>query len=297
MRKRLLIGPVLIVALVAAFWLDELIDAWVLPDFLHPLLGGRDTPPPGTLLFLIAIPLIVLAARELTAMLRANGIAASNRVGSIAALLGLCVTAFIPATLEAGTAAAAISTTAVVVLLASLTFYSRHRSFEGALSLAGAALLSFVYLGLLAGFFIAIRRDHSAWLVLAVLVTTKSCDIGAYFTGTAIGKHKLIIWLSPGKTWEGLAGGVVAAMIVGALSGWILGFPEPGPRALWLGAIAGILFALVGQLGDLLESLFKRDAQLKDAGQSIPGFGGVLDLLDSPLLVAPVAYWWITLLS
>ena len=159
--------------------------------------------------------------------------------------------------------------------------------------------MSFVYLGLMFGFVLAIRREHSVWVLLWIILVTKSADIGAFATGKLIGRHKLILWLSPGKTWEGLIGGVVLAAAVGAaglaaLKSWGLTPQETLPPA-WTGAAAGVLFGLTGVLGDLIASLFKRDAGLKDASHVLPGFGGVLDVLDSALLVAPVAYWWVQL--
>ena len=145
------------------------------------------------------------------------------------------------------------------------------------------------------GFLLAIRRHHEVWTVLWVLMVTKSCDIGAYFTGRAIGRHKLIPWLSPGKTWEGLLGGIVVASLVGAGGAWLLqqGRIEPAP-GVWLGALAGLLFANVGQAGDLMASMLKRDAGVKDSGNTLPGMGGLIDVLDSPLLVFPAAYWLLT---
>jgi len=113
----------------------------------------------------------------------------------------------------------------------------------------------------------------------------KFTDIGAFFGGRALGKHKLIPWLSPGKTWEGLGFGVLTAAIVGMICApWI------SQLLWWQGLIFGAVIGLVGQAGDLLESLMKRDAQVKDSGQLIPGFGGILDVIDSPLLAAPFAY-------
>ena len=134
------------------------------------------------------------------------------------------------------------------------------------------------------------------WLVLWMVLVTKSGDTGAFATGRLIGRHKLIFWLSPGKTWEGLVGGVIAAAAVGAAGlGAIRGIVDEPVPPLWTGAIAGVLFGLTAVLGDLIASLFKRDAGIKDASSVLPGFGGVLDVLDSPLLVAPVAFWWIHL--
>src|SRR5262249_6418668 len=118
----------------------------------------------------------------------------------------------------------------------------------------------------------------------------------AYLTGRKWGRTKLIEWLSPKKTVEGFAGGILASMLV-ALAGTLVarGFGGNDARAVfptWKTAIVfGFLMAVIGQAGDLLESLMKRDAQLKDSGSLVPEFGGALDILDSLLLTAPVAFW------
>lgn len=284
--------------LLAAIWLDEWVDVFPLGEFGRSLFLDRQTPPPGTILFLVAVLLSVVASRELAAIMRDKGIQASKRIVTTAAVTGLLVSCLVPVGLPGAVAAQVVSTAAVAVLLLSLAFYSRHRSVQGAVAAAGGTLLAFVYLGLMFGFLLAIRREHPAWVLLWVLLTTKACDIGAYFTGVAIGRHKLILWLSPGKTWEGLCGGVLLAAVVGWLGLWALqagGVRIAGP--LWAGAVAGALFGLVGQTGDLIASLFKRDAGIKDSGSVLPGFGGVLDVIDSPLLVAPLAYWWLHLVG
>lgn len=297
LRYRLLLGPMLIGLLVAVLWMDEWLDGQPLPGVLEPLLFGRETYPPGTVLFVGMVPVSFLAARELARILHAKGIAAARRYTCAAALMGLIVSCLVPSDLDAVVSVAIVSSAAIVVLVGALGFYSRNRSIEGVIAASGGALLSFVYLGLMFGFVLAIRRDHSAWTLLWVLMVAKSCDIGAYFTGRSLGRHKLIPWLSPGKTWEGLGGGVLTSMLVGMLGLWLLVRMdlEPAPAVLgavaW-GALAGILFGLTGQAGDLLASLLKRDAGAKDAGGVLPGFGGVIDVLDSPLLVAPVAFWW-----
>ena len=118
-----------------------------------------------------------------------------------------------------------------------------------------------------------------------------------------MGKHKLIPWLSPGKTIEGFIGGLVFSGIIGAAAAAIFHhWGGAGGRLAdiaihWVllgGFFSGVILGAVGQLGDLLESLLKRDAGVKDSG-ALPGFGGVLDILDSPLLAAPVAYWLLKL--
>jgi phosphatidate cytidylyltransferase len=294
MRQRLILGPVLIGVLLLVAWADQRLEGAAIGPGWRPLFLGRATVPPGLVIFFLAAALCLLAVRELATIMLAKGLPASKRIMTSAALLGLLVSCVVPSATPGHVGALAVSSAAVLVLLSSLLFHSRNRSFEGVVAAAGAELLAFVYLGLMFGFVLAIRREHPVWVLLWIILVTKSCDIGAYFTGKSVGRHKLIPWLSPGKTWEGLAGGVALASAVGAGGAWVLGhrlgvagIPE------WSGLAAGAVFGVTGQLGDLIESLFKRDAGIKDAGAVFPGFGGVLDVLDSPLLVAPVAYWWL----
>lgn len=293
LKYRLTLGPVLILGMVLAALGDEWIDGRPLPDTLARLLG-RETFPPGVLVFPIVAVLSVVASRELSALLKGKGVEAACRVNATLALAGLTLSAFVPSAWSGTHGAGLIMGSLGLVLVGSLAYYARHQRVNGMLAAAGGALTNFVYLGLLMGFVVLIRREHPVWVLLWALVTTKSCDIGAYFTGTLIGRHKLIPWLSPGKTWEGLFGGLVLAAVVGGLGAWALPMLTPAPVPTPLeGAMAGVLFGAVGQVGDLLASLLKRDAGVKDSGRSLPGFGGVLDVIDSPLLVAPVAFWWL----
>ncbi len=293
MKRRLLLGPVLVLFLIGGLALDQWLDARALPDFLAST--SRTTWPPGTVLLPIMLLIAALAARELAAIIADKGLEASKRILTAAAVTGLLLSCLVPSTLPAVDAVAAVSSGAAAILTLALVFYSRRRTVEGVIAGAGGALLAFVYLGLMFGFILAIRRDHSAWTLLWVLLVTKACDIGAYFSGKAFGRHKLIPWLSPGKTWEGLVGGILLSMAVSAGGIILLRRHASVPHAddLFFLLFPGLLFGLVGQLGDLLESLLKRDAGIKDSGRSIPGFGGVLDVIDSPLLVAPFAFWWL----
>ena len=127
--------------------------------------------------------------------------------------------------------------------------------------------------------------DGSTQIILLILLVVKFTDIGAYFGGRRFGRHKLIPWLSPGKTWEGLFFGLITAGGVGVACAVGMGI-----LPWWKGLVAGALIGGIGQLGDLLESMMKRDAEVKDSGKLIPGFGGILDIIDSPLLAAPFAY-------
>lgn len=295
LRYRLMLGPVLIAALLGVIWADAALEGVGIPPFLRPLFFGRDSFPPGTAMFTLALAISPLASLELVNILRANGITASKRATWFATALGLVVSCAIPADITGALGGAIVASVAAFVLVGSLIFYSRKKTVEGVVAAAGGTLFAFAYLGLLFGFLLAIRREHSAWLVLAILLLTKSCDIGAYFTGRAIGRHKLIPWLSPGKTWEGLFGGVALATGLGVLAAFLAQRADSLPAyPLWQGAVLGATLALVGQAGDLLASLLKRDAGIKDSSSVLPGFGGVLDVIDSPLLAAPAAFWLLT---
>jgi phosphatidate cytidylyltransferase len=113
----------------------------------------------------------------------------------------------------------------------------------------------------------------------------KSADIGAYTFGTLFGKHKFSPKISPGKTWEGMGGAFAVAAIVAVGFAVICDI-----MVWWLAIVFGLCFAVIGQMGDLAESMIKRDAELKDSGHKVPGFGGILDIIDSLLIAAPLAY-------
>lgn len=289
----------MIAALVGAVWLDDRLEGAAVPGWLARLTGEGTVVLPGLVLLFVGVALCPLVSRELVRMFRAAGVNASRSVCAIGGVAGLVSVYLAPLYADPSSAVAILSSVAAVVLFGSLVYHARGGKVRGAGAAAGAAVFTFAYLGLLFGFVFAIRQEYSAWVVLGVLAITKSCDIGAYFTGHAVGRHKLIPWLSPGKTWEGLAGGVVTAAAVGGVCVWLLGVTEH-PVGLewpvWKGVVGGVIFAVTGQVGDLLASLLKRDAGLKDSSSVVPGFGGVLDVVDSVLLVAPVAYWALRLL-
>ncbi len=159
---------------------------------------------------------------------------------------------------------------------------------EDAFRRIAATLLAVVYLGAGGAMILAVRTTFGMGALAMFLAAVKGTDIGAYFTGSAIGRHKMIPWLSPGKSWEGLAGGVVFAAAASALCAW--GFRLGELLTPWQALGFGAVVAIVGQFGDLCESLLKRSAAAKDSGSLVPEFGGLLDILDSPLLAAPAAY-------
>jgi phosphatidate cytidylyltransferase len=298
LKYRLITGPLLVIVLLAIVAVDDRLDTVRLTGVWHELFTGRDHPPRGLLLFFVGQVVVALAAIELSRIFRACGITTRTWLTALAAMIGLFLSYSIPTRTaasegtDATTTVAIVASGMIVVFLAALITFSRDRRVEGVIAAAGAVMFAMVYLGFMAGFLLALRRSHSAWWIVGVILSTKACDIAAYFTGRAVGRHKLIVWLSPGKTWEGLAGGILFAGLVGLLlalaSGWL---DESDHVPAWLGLLCGLAFAVVGQLGDLAVSLFKRAAGFKDASRMVPGMGGVLDVLDSPLMVAPVAFW------
>lgn len=158
----------------------------------------------------------------------------------------------------------------------------------------GATVLAVSYLGVLPCCFAQLRflpAEHSGLMMALTIFVPKGNDIGAFFTGTFLGKHKMTPILSPKKTWEGFAGGMISGTLV-AVGGSFLAPVFPG--GVLEAAAFGLIGGLAGVLGDLAESLIKRDCQTKDASHSIPGFGGLLDVVDSVLFAAPVAYLWFT---
>lgn len=182
---------------------------------------------------------------------------------------------------------------AAAVIAVFLYEMARYREPFGAVTRLALTVFAVAYLGLLPSFFLKLRwlpEWSGLALTLAVFVP-KVGDIGAYFTGRFLGKRQFSPRLSPKKTWEGFFGGLAAsvATAVGlSFAGPV--FRHGLPEAVGFGLAVG----LAGVLGDLGESLIKRDRQTKDAAQSIPGFGGLLDVIDSVLFAGPVAYWWLT---
>ena len=171
------------------------------------------------------------------------------------------------------------------VLLALLLYQYMDYGTSAVLANCGANYFSILYLGLLSSFCVAVRIEFGLWHLLMFIFVVKSADIGAYAIGTLFGRHKFSPNISPLKSWEGMGGAAVTAAIVA------IGFAASCDIMVWwLAAIFGVCFAFIGQIGDLVESMIKRDAEKKDSADNVPGFGGILDIIDSPLLAAPFAY-------
>lgn len=286
LKHRLTFGPLFIIAAGLLAWLDAWLDEQAAPSFL-----GRETLPPGIGVFVVLGVLGAMGAREVARILRAKGIEIGTGVAVLVQMLGLFVVALAPSDTQATLGLAAGMSSAILAYMIGVLYAVRDRNVDGAISIGSGVLMIHVYMGIMLGFLLLIRRDQSIWLLIWVLASVKACDIGAFFTGTTIGKHKLIPWLSPGKTWEGLVGGLVTSGGVALLGAWLLSRNGIGAPGYLAAGVMGVLMGGLGQVGDLAASLLKRDAGVKDSGSSLPGFGGALDLIDSPILVAPLAYW------
>lgn len=143
-----------------------------------------------------------------------------------------------------------------------------------------------VYTGSLIAFSVLLFSEpRGEWWVLGFIIVVVANDTGAYVAGVAWGKHPMAPVISPKKSWEGFAGGVVSACVAGVLISWLM-----LPESLLFGVLFGLCLAISGTLGDLLESYIKRRIGIKDMSSWLPGHGGVLDRLDSLALSAPMAY-------
>ncbi len=130
------------------------------------------------------------------------------------------------------------------------------------------------------------QQPQGKWWILMLVATVAAGDTAAYYTGKALGRHKLHRALSKGKTWEGTGGGLVGSALAAAVSAAFL----PGHNPYFM-ALMGLLLGAVAQMGDLAESLIKRSYGFKDSGAILPGHGGVLDRIDGHLFAAPLLYW------
>ncbi len=180
----------------------------------------------------------------------------------------------------------------IVVIIAET--FRFQKDFSKLLAGLGVTVFGVIYIAFLGGFLIATRVGFenipglSTKLLLFFFAVIFGSDSGAYFAGRAFGKHKLAPAISPGKTIEGLIGGLLAAAVIAAACSWSF-FPELN---VWFAIGLGTVMAAVGVLGDLAESAMKRGSGTKDAANILPGHGGLLDRLDSLLLNAPILYYF-----
>jgi len=303
LRWRLLVGLLLIALLVGLVWLDYRAST------------------PGVWLLPLGAVLLVLATSELLNLLDTRGMRPVGLVVQAGNLL-IIIAAWLPMALRSGAAAGpclvpfcssastvdafgcppcavgpVVWAAAALALALGMVFLAEVLRFDGSTTacqnLAGG-VFALMYLGAMFGLLVHLRMLWGLGALLSLVVVVKLGDIGAYATGRLWGRHKLSPRLSPGKTWEGLAGQLLSNA-VGAwfvftwLVPWTAAGPL-GPTAWWRWLVFGLMVGLVGLLGDLAESLIKRSAQRKDSSTWLPGLGGILDVLDSLLLATPAAW-------
>jgi phosphatidate cytidylyltransferase len=189
---------------------------------------------------------------------------------------------------------AAIALPAMVIVPA-LWYLFRFGNLETVWPRLGATTFGLGYAGLLLTFLALLKRDggaHGGSWVLVVLMIAWLGDTGAYFAGRFLGKRKLYPAISPGKTWAGALGGVAGSYLTIVLANlWF--FPELG----WVhGSIVAIVGSVLGQTGDLVESMLKRARGVKDSGRLLPGHGGMLDRIDAVIFIAPWTYLYLVFL-
>jgi phosphatidate cytidylyltransferase len=271
---------IVVVALLGEPWLSLLIGLIVFLALVEVigLLDAAGFAPPQVLMLALGIAVAgatLIAANQalvgelLSSLLAATVIPGLPIVVFVAAVLVLAVASFMRGDPRDGflTWATATFGLAYVALLAPFVVVVAHLG-----PADGSAATTVGGLGLRAG---------SAWMILMLLVVW-GYDTGAYLTGRWLGRRRLIDHVSPSKTLEGLAGGLVAATLAAGIGAWLVGL------APWHPLVIGPLIGLAAQAGDLAESLLKRAAGRKESGFLIPGHGGILDRIDSFLFASPV---------
>jgi phosphatidate cytidylyltransferase len=285
LRTRLWMGALLIAGLVCGLWIDERFGP-------HVPAGV----PPFPCWLVISLFVVVGCCRELRQLMRRRGIRTPRWVtyGSVVAITSSNWIPFWrtdPQPIEH--IVWALSTVCVANMFILIREGMTFREPGLAVITAGGGILTTFYLGALAAFLIELRWANQGLIALAAhIAAAKCCDTGAYFGGRAFGRHKLCPWLSPNKTIEGAVFGLIASVLgtiaVMAISASVSG---DAPPLSWLAAgFFGLSVGALGMIGDLIESLIKRDCQQKDASDLVPGFGGLLDVMDSPLFSAPLAF-------
>jgi len=238
---------------------------------------------------LIAL-ILSLAAWEYVQLFRAGGLQPSPILvilGTLGLVLGRAVSGF-------DSAGWMVSLLVIAAMSFHLFAYERGRDQAGTdfgITLGGA-----LYFGWIGAYLVALRQlPDGMWWILLVLPTVWFADSGAYFIGRSFGKHKLSPRLSPKKTWEGYLGGVFFGVLGGALLAYVLSFwAAPGSGITPInGAIMGLVLSIITPLGDLGESMIKRQVGKKDSGNLLPGHGGVFDRIDSWLWAGVLGYYLI----
>ena len=276
LKHRIITGTLLVIGLIAVVWMDI------------ALASGTGSLARGAVL---AIFCTVVVAPLLTAETCQLSTLAAGRTSYPVVLLGsvlLMLAMWRDGEDHLNTPMLVLSGCLLLAFVAA----TLDRTTRSVISAASGTLFAILYSGGLLGFWLMLRSEHDGWVILGAILVVKMGDIGAFATGCTIGRTRLIPWLSPKKTWEGLIGGIVAASVLGGLlAAASQGLSEGDRYPVSIGVLYGAAAAVVGLFGDLIGSAMKRDAGVKDSGAMLPGLGGVIDILDSLLLVGPLAWW------
>lgn len=278
LKHRLLFGALMTVAFASIVILDGWLDGSLTTS-------AQEKDIQGTLLCILIAALALPAQLELASLAAARKLRIFTPLATVASILFATAWYWPQFQLIDISPGLYLSVLSALTLPALLLYQYICSGTSGVLANCGATYFAISYLGLLSAFVLAVRIEFGLWPLIMFVSVIKSSDIGAWAIGKLFGKHKFSPKISPGKTWEGMGGAVTAAVLVAflfAVSSDIMAWP--------LAVIFGACFAFIGQLGDLAESMIKRDAEQKDSADKVPGFGGILDIIDSPLIAAPFAY-------
>ncbi|MCP3982368.1 MAG: phosphatidate cytidylyltransferase [bacterium] len=252
---------------------------------LAPLLWVTIKVAPEWVFHLAVGGVILIATWECYGMFRASG-------GRPFTWLGLAAVAGLGWSVAGAEPTLQLATPLVAVTLGSLVVAMwRRNEPQEMLRACTGTLFPVLYVGLMLTYLLALRRvpgEHGEDLVLLLFVCVIFADSGAFYVGSTFGKHRMAPRLSPKKSWEGFAGGLVASMLAGLVAHLWFFQSLPLAHALVLGVVLG----LAGILGDLAESMVKRAGGVKDSSGLVPGHGGVLDRLDSVLFAGPVLFYY-----
>lgn len=247
----------------------------------------------GALVLTTAVSMLTL--REFYQLMRGCGYAPFDKLGTV---LGGLITVAPWLEVQFGWP------THLVVGFATIAFAVRllgERTPENRVESLCSTLFGLVYVAWMLQYFVRIVTplpgdtivpDGRLLLCLWLIAATKFCDMGALLTGLAIGRHKMSPQISPKKTWEGAVGGVVLSMAIGATIAWLARGHLPAHMTPLAAALMAAPIAVLGIVADLVESVIKRRANIKDSGSIIPGMGGFFDMSDSLILTAPVGYFF-----
>lgn len=305
---RVLFGTLFALAVGGLLWLDAAVASALSPGGLivMPRSGGflRSIPilrvlSPGLVIVIPLTLLAVLAAAECLSLCRAAG-SATPRTCSVIATAILVPVIWL-ATLYRHDSEHLVfwSMVALLVLLVPAFADQVHRGdLSASLCAIGNSVFCIAYVGLPMAAMLVLRLVYGVGWLAVFLAAAKLTDIGAYMIGSAVGRHPLAPVISPRKTLEGAAGGLLFGVAGSVLAGLLLRSFNALPNEAGVGVFAafGLCIGVVAQLSDLAESVLKRSASAKDSARSVPGFGGVLDVVDSLLFSAPVAVTFLCVL-